>query len=470
MTSRTAAAPARRHAPPLRWPGHRAGSAQRLNRAVARTAGRITTTILLLAWFTVLVGAPAGAQGGTEDAVHLVSVRFELAPDTPPADPGPLTASSVIDPVRYAAVQIEHRGVTRRLRPTGGVASIAVALGEEGAVVAEADGLRIGPSADGYSEALAGFVGSSSLGRFARIDAGGGESGVVLDVDLGRALGPDHYLLVQEAGGDAAVRIETLAADGRPTGAVTDLVAPYAWNTGHRSEPGVDLWATVVPVPLPAAGQPASGLRIRATTAELKVLVLEPAVDGAAAPPAESGAGGGGVAGVVAATVTPDAGSQPTDPVGGSDPEASEPGGAIVEGLQVASEPVETAVDAASASASVASATASTAGSAAASTAAAVAAPQSAAEATDGGSPASRTSGQPREVSGGPAIATATGSQATALAMTGVPTEPWILVGLATGLIFFGYTVVVAFRRPSAHRAGPGEAAGHAQLDALGFD
>ncbi len=62
-----------------------------------------------------------------------------------------------------------------------------------------------------------------------------------------------------------------------------------------------------------------------------------------------------------------------------------------------------------------------------------------------------------------------TGPAVTALAMTGVATEPWTLVALATGLMFFGYTIVVAFRRPR-HRPEPGEAAGHAQLDALGFE
>ena len=56
------------------------------------------------------------------------------------------------------------------------------------------------------------------------------------------------------------------------------------------------------------------------------------------------------------------------------------------------------------------------------------------------------------------------------LAMTGVPTEPWLLVGLATGLIFFGYTAVAAYRRPGAHQAEVDQSSGHRQLDALGFD
>jgi hypothetical protein len=55
--------------------------------------------------------------------------------------------------------------------------------------------------------------------------------------------------------------------------------------------------------------------------------------------------------------------------------------------------------------------------------------------------------------------------------MTGMPTEPWLLVVLAMGLIFFGYTTFSAFRRPQAERLPvPGEPAGHEQLDALGFD
>jgi len=53
--------------------------------------------------------------------------------------------------------------------------------------------------------------------------------------------------------------------------------------------------------------------------------------------------------------------------------------------------------------------------------------------------------------------------------MTGVSTDPWVLVTLATGLIFFGYTAVAAFRRQD-EESRSGEPSGHAQLDALGFD
>ena len=57
----------------------------------------------------------------------------------------------------------------------------------------------------------------------------------------------------------------------------------------------------------------------------------------------------------------------------------------------------------------------------------------------------------------------------TVLAMTGVVTEPWVLVALATGAIFFGYTTVAAYRRP-AHRPEIGQPRGHDLLDELGFD
>jgi hypothetical protein len=54
----------------------------------------------------------------------------------------------------------------------------------------------------------------------------------------------------------------------------------------------------------------------------------------------------------------------------------------------------------------------------------------------------------------------------TQLAMTGIRTEPWILVVLAMGLIFTGYTAYTAF--VGATRRG--EVRGHDHLDFLGFD
>lgn len=52
------------------------------------------------------------------------------------------------------------------------------------------------------------------------------------------------------------------------------------------------------------------------------------------------------------------------------------------------------------------------------------------------------------------------------LAFTGPATDSWAMAVFGSGLIFFGYTFVVAYRRP---RHGSGRV-GHAQLDVLGFD
>ncbi len=54
----------------------------------------------------------------------------------------------------------------------------------------------------------------------------------------------------------------------------------------------------------------------------------------------------------------------------------------------------------------------------------------------------------------------------TQLAMTGVTTEPWVLVIFAMACIFFGYTAYAAFKE----RTSASEPAGHEQLDSLGFD
>jgi hypothetical protein len=402
---------------------------------------------LVAAALPLLVCAPVGAQS---DPVDLVSVHFELTTEAPAAA-GPLSAAPATAPIRYDSVQIEHRGVARRLRPVGGSVTVTRSVGEATAVVAEADGLRIGPSAEGYGAALPGFATSPSLGHFVRIDAAGAEGGVVLDLDLGRPLGPDDYLLVQEAGGDAAIRIESLAGPGGPTGAVTDIGAPYAWNTGHRIEPGQELWATVVPVPLPADGSTASGLRIRTASAELKVLVLGPALAGAtAATPAAVEAGPTSAAATPAAV---EAG--PTSAAAAAAP------------VEVATPPT------------VASSETPTTAPAPAPEEVEVDAETDSGAAADDSTPSvpvppSDSAPAPVEplveAVTAPTPARSAASPATALAMTGMPTEPWVLVGLATGMIFFGYTTVAAFRRPSSHRAKEGRVNGHAQLDALGFD
>lgn len=90
--------------------------------------------------------------------------------------------------------------------------------------------------------------------------------------------------------------------------------------------------------------------------------------------------------------------------------------------------------------------------------------------------PATRANGV-ADPADGSAVAESDEAAPKQLAMTGVRTEPWILVLLAMGLIFTGYTAFVAFNghspsvpgRPS--RPGHfGEPSGHSQLDSLGFD
>ncbi len=54
----------------------------------------------------------------------------------------------------------------------------------------------------------------------------------------------------------------------------------------------------------------------------------------------------------------------------------------------------------------------------------------------------------------------------TQLAMTGVPTDPWVLVIFAMAFIFIGYTAYAAFQK----RASDAEPSGHDQLDSFGFE
>ena len=83
--------------------------------------------------------------------------------------------------------------------------------------------------------------------------------------------------------------------------------------------------------------------------------------------------------------------------------------------------------------------------------------------------PATRANGEVHASDGATPAATAVAESdetPTELAMTGVRTEPWILVILALGLILIGYTAYTAFSRP----VGRDLLRGHALLDRLGFD
>ncbi|MGB5758092.1 MAG: hypothetical protein WBM50_14335, partial [Acidimicrobiales bacterium] len=66
----------------------------------------------------------------------------------------------------------------------------------------------------------------------------------------------------------------------------------------------------------------------------------------------------------------------------------------------------------------------------------------------------------------GPVAAATDAAAVTQLALTGMVTEPWVMVIFAMAFIFFGYTIYAAFQPDEDSR----EPSGHDQLDALGFD
>lgn len=426
---------------------------------------------------TALVAAGAAVLGvglvlpatASDDEPRLLAVQFDLTPGQA-ADDGPLSASGSAEVAHYVALQVDHGGVTRRLRPMTGSIGAHVSAGST-SLAAEIDGLRIGPAADGFDRTMTDVFASTSLSRFARIDTGGVGQAATIDLRLPRPLEPGDYLLVQEAGGDDSIELETIGADGVVIGPTRVVGPPYRWNSGHRTPDGAAQWAVVVPASAAGGTAPATGLRIRSSKAEVKILVMEPAVEGAAASIAgqaaatgpESGPESGADAAPTAISLPPTIEAASTEghateapatgaPVATTAPAETEvaettpteaPGTTGHEpspGLSTDQEPAPT-----EANSPIADGPAAVEGQAAAEVTPSPSEPDRAAQ-TDDAAPAPTT-----------------------LAMTGVPTEPWVLVALATGFIFFGYTAVAAFRRP-AHLAGPGESQGHAQLDALGFD
>lgn len=85
-------------------------------------------------------------------------------------------------------------------------------------------------------------------------------------------------------------------------------------------------------------------------------------------------------------------------------------------------------------------------------------------------SPRATQSGEP-DAAAPPASSPSSGPVAAAppitqLALTGMVTEPWVLVVFAMAFIFIGYTAYAAFRRETGHEGK----VGHEQLDELGFE
>ena len=529
----------------------------------APVAMAVMLAVLVVAVLTA-VGVALAAEG-----TRLTSVQFDLERGGAGAGSGgPLSAGSSEARASYHSAVVSNGGVEQILQPLAGPVSVSLSERAAGSMAAERDGLRVGPAAAGFGDALADVLSSRSLARFARIESPG--SAVTVDLTSGRPLERGDHVLVQELGGDAKVQLVALGADGAPMGATRSIGPSYQWNTGHGTADGADFWVEVLAVSALGGDEPVHGIRVVATTAELKVVAFEPgsapslpdptaretavtapgdasgpgdgsepsqtgdqpafaaiglglgvvpavAVDGAGCEQAvanggnspgpgesatfcfavtntgtvdvtdisitdgrvglvdavlpradgpevlapgqqvifyhyatvEPGAGGGSAR----ATARPAVDGAPKDDPG-LEPAMAEAAADVIEGAEPAPEEPEAA------GASTGSAT-------------------SPADMPDGEAadpaPVPETTPTAESQPTGSAIGPLESDQApTALAMTGMPTEPWSLVVLAMGLIFFGYTAVSAFREPSPQRDGlrgrTGESAGHEQLDALGFD
>lgn len=394
-------------------------------------------------------------ETGAEDEPRLRAVRFELSPGDRPED-GPLTASGEAMSTQYAELQVNHGGIARRLRPLAGsftATPVAAPLG----LAVEIEGLRIGPAADGFTDTLGEVVANPSVGTFLRFDTNGVGEPAVVDITLPRPLETGDYLLVQEAGGDDSVELFGLDSGGQTTGPARTVTSPYRWNSGRMTADGERQWASIVDPSAWIGDEPVTGIRIVGAKAEVKVLVLEPATGVIPLPLAdieiEAPPTAIPIPGAAAATTPipipseaapfPEATDASTPADSGEPVTTEDESPAAVPMVESVPDPAPEPVQ-------------EPATEPADGEAAAVAQPAPAPAADEILALPAQTS----DVEQAPPVV---------LAMTGVSTDPWVLVALATGLIFFGYTTFTAFRRP-AHEAGPGESKGHDQLDALGFE
>lgn len=372
----------------------------------------LVTLMSVLIWLVLPLFLPsgAGAQPARVQAPGIVvsDVRFDIGAAGAEVSADPLQASAPGGPVDYRSIGVDLGGVPHRFSPLAGPVEAAVG-GATDLVAAQIDGLRIGSSAPGFGQAVIQAMGSTSLHRSVRIGDGVVAAPAWIDLRFSRSLRSGDLVLVQEAGGNDLIELVALDTEGRVLATPTVVGPAYQHDTGQQSVAGDHHWVSVVAIP--GNGVDVDVLRIRSARAELKVLIL----DGQSAVGDVALGGPNGTDDVVAVGLgtPPSEHTTTTEPAPPAELASTEP--PVLE--TTSSPPVE---------------------------------------------PQQHSDDRPVEAPTQPP---------TELAMTGVTTEPWILVLIATGLIFFGYTLVAAVRDP-AGGPGPEERStqGHALLDALGFD
>lgn len=385
----------------------------------------LVVLMLVLIWLVVPVFLPpsAGAQSaGIQPvgiAVHDVDLDLGSASSDPNAAAGPLQAVAPGAPVDYRSVGVDLAGSPHRFGVLAGPVEASVG-GATHLMAAEIDGLRIGSGAPGFHDAVVEAMGSTSMRRWVRIGDGSVAAPAWVDLRFPRPLQPGDLVLVQEAGGDDPIELLALDGDGVIQAGPVTVGPSHHHDTGHRNAAGDSHWVTVAPVP--GGGDGVQVLRVRSAKAEVKVLVLDGQTATGEGSPVEA-APASGVLPIGLAT-PPSEHTTTTEAAPPADLTTAEPDPAPAP--EPAPAPAEPAPE-----------------------------------------PVEQTDDQPAQAPVQPP---------TELAMTGVTNEPWLLALIATGLIFFGYTVVAAFRHPvggageHVGERGPGQARGHALLDALGFD
>jgi hypothetical protein len=387
----------------------------------------------------LLVSLPV--VGATEPETRITSVHFEVG-QPEQADGGLLSAQGTATPARYRSLVVEDRGIELGLEPLGGRVGVTVSQDHVAALAADLDGLRIGSAAPDFANSLAEAASSGDVHGFVRMAAPAGDQTVHLDVTYSRMLGRGDYLLVQDLGGDGVIELRALDSEGATLGTPITVGPTYQWNTGHGVGDSL-AWASAVGVHRFGTGdQPVAVIRASGTDAEFKVIALAPATEASSQAPVGE-----------ASLEAPATEASSQAPVGEASSQAE------VDNHQTEAQPEAAAVLTVDLS--------TDAGGEAESAKTAASAPATA------DAPPVLANVVPTEVaaadeaaaeSAGPTEATI--EPVTQLALTGMVTEPWVLVVFAMAFIFIGYTAYAAFRQPPISD----ESRGHDQLDALGFD
>ncbi len=250
--------------------------------------------VLVVALLLMVALLPAAPASGSDTGAEIVSVEFDLGDG---ADGGSLQAIGPSEPISYRSVTVARADTEVRLRPVAEPAIASVASNTIDGFTAVSFGSNIDSAADRRAGDVALTVGSHYVHESGWYR--GGEAATIR-LTFSQPLPADGHLLVQEAAGDAPLRMAAVLADGTVVDGAATVGPAYDWDTGYPASTGENHrhWMSVVPVGLlPGSEGGIAGVSITVQPdSDLKVLPMSTVASlpvAGAATPVSTGDGAG---------------------------------------------------------------------------------------------------------------------------------------------------------------------------------